>query len=293
MSRVRHDLVTRLWRGRDPFLDLPPDLRDIDMRGASAGHAYFSAAVVSGAPGVVVDVGAGKGGSTLAFARELRSGKMNAVVVAVDTFLGDVSDWQGDDEFEEMEYEAGRSSLYPRFVSNVLRAGLGNFVLPLTLDANTAAGLFKQFGIPASVVHLDADADPASIRAYLEAWWPLVKPGGVLIGGPCANGQDAARKAYEDFFRAQGVPVTFQDGKCQATKPGGAGQAAAPAAAFAPPAAETPAAEAAPQPAAQPAPAAAAPTPPEPAPAAAQEAPKSAPSFRLGGRPAVRNPENV
>ncbi|HKM63143.1 MAG TPA: class I SAM-dependent methyltransferase [Acidisphaera sp.] len=273
MSRVRHDLVTRLWRGRDPFLDLPPDLREVDMRGASQGHAFIGPAVAAAHPGVVVDVGAGKGGSTIAFARELRNGRMNAVVVAVDTFLGDVTDWGSDDEFEGMEYEAGRSSLYPRFVSNVLQAGLGNFVLPLTLDATSAAALFAQFGIPASVVHLDAGDDAASIRSYLEAWWPLLAPGGVLIGGPCGEGHEVARQAYESFFSSHGVQASFQDGKCRATKPGGpAAAASAPTAAASPP-------SAAPAPAQEPQPAGA---------EGGEEARKVASSFRLGGRPVAR-----
>jgi len=287
MSRVRHDLVTRLWRGRDPFLDLPPDLRELDLRGASEGHAFVASAVASAHPGVVVDVGAGKGGSTIAFARELRTGRMNAVVVAVDTFLGDVTDWANDDDFEEMEYEAGRASLYPRFVSNVLQAGLGNFVLPLTLDATTAASLFAEFGIPTSIVHLDAGDDAASIRSYLEAWWPLLAPGGVLIGGPCDSGHETARQAYEAFFAAHGVQATLQDGKVRAVKPGVAAAATPRAPAAAPARTAAPAA------------AAAAPEPehePEselaPAPQAAAEAPaepKRAPSFRLGGgRPAAR-----
>ncbi|HME22595.1 MAG TPA: class I SAM-dependent methyltransferase [Acetobacteraceae bacterium] len=289
MSRVRHDLVTRLWRGRDPFLDLPSDLpsdlREVDMRGASQGHAFIGPAVAAAHPGIVVDVGAGKGGSTIAFARELRNGRMNAVVVAVDTFLGDVSSWSNDEEFEGMEYEAGRSSLYPRFVGNILQAGLGSFVLPLTLDATTAAALFARFGIPASIVHLDAGHDPGSIRAYLEAWWPLLAPGGVLIGGPCADGQDASNQAYEAFFAAQGVQATFQDGKCQAIKPAAEGSNESPKAARVFRLGGHPLARAPGDPPLQ-----AAAT--EPAAAeTSDEPPKTARVFRLGGRPVARREE--
>jgi hypothetical protein len=220
MNRLRHDLVTRLWRGRDPFLDLPPDLRGFDMRRASQGPAYVGPAVTSAHPGVVVDIGAGTGGSAIAFAGELRNGRLDAVVVAVDTFLGDVTDWVSDDKFDAMEYEAGRTALYPHFVSNVLKAGLGNFVLPLTLDAMTAAALFARLGIPASIVHLDASDDAVSIGSYLRAWWPLLVPGGMLIGGPCGNGHEAARDTYEAFFVGQSVQAIFQDGTWQAVKPG-------------------------------------------------------------------------
>jgi hypothetical protein len=222
MNCVRHDLITRLWRCRDPFLDLPPDLREVEMGGSSQRYGYVGPAVASTRPGVVVDVGAGKGGSTIAFARELSNTRLDAVVIAVDTFLGDVTDWVSDEKFEAMEYEAGRSSLYSRFVSNVLHAGLGNFVLPLTLDATTAAALFAKLEISVNVVHLDAGNDAASIWSYLEAWWPVLALGGVLIGGPSGNGRDPARQAYEDFCAAQGVEVTFHDGKCQSVKPGGA-----------------------------------------------------------------------
>jgi Methyltransferase domain len=219
MTRVRHDLVARLWRGRDPFLDQPPDLRAVDMRRATPDLAYVATSVAAAPAGVVVDVGAGMGGSTLAFARALRSGRVNAAVVAIDTFLGDATDWATDEAFEGMQYEAGRSSLYPRFVSNVLQAGLGNLVVPLTLDATTAASVFARFGVAASIVHLDAGDDAASIRSYLDAWWPLLMPRGRLIG---RAGPEEAWDAYEAFFAAQGVDAMFQDGAWQAVKPGGA-----------------------------------------------------------------------
>ena len=272
MSRVRHDLVTRIWRGRDPFLDLLPNQLEAGTCVTSQENSFFASAVEATLPGIVVDVGAGEGGSTIALARELRDRRMNAVVVAVDTFLGDVTDWSNDEDFERLEYEAGRSSLYPRFVSNILRAGLGNFVLPLTLDATTAAALFSRLGIKADVVHLDAGNDAASTRSYLEAWWPLLVPGGVLIGGPSGDADQTAQRVYQSFFEALRVEPAYKDGRVRVLKPGCAaeGTVASQPATSGPGAAEGPVRE------------------PQPDGEGSEEPRKVVSSFRLGGRPAGR-----
>ena len=271
MSRVRHDLVTRIWRGRDPFLELLPNQREAGTGITSQDNSFFASTIEATHPGIVVDVGAGEGGSTIAFARELRDRRMNAVVVAIDTFLGDATDWSNDESFERLDYESGRSSLYPRFVGNILCAGLGNFVLPLTLDATTAAALFSRLGIAANVVHLDAGNEAASIRSYLEAWWPLLVSGGVLIGGPCGDTDQTARREYQSFFETLSVEPVYKGGKVRVLKPGGAAapMASEPATSV-PTGAETPASE------------------PQPDGEGTEESRKVVGSFRLGGRPVGR-----
>ncbi len=291
MSRVRHDLITRIWRGRDPFLDHPPNVQEVDLGGWRGEHPYLVEAIASTTPRYLVEVGTGKGGSAIVMARELKARKIDGVVIAVDTFLGGLADWQADETFDALGFEAGGATLYGRFANNVLRFGLGNYILPLTMDAMTAASLLLFLDVHPSVVHLDASADYHGVTAMLNAWWNLLRPGGVLIGGNYHKAviYPEIKRAYDDFFGALNLPIEDREGKCRIVKTE-ATVLATPAPAAAEPAATPPAP--APQPAPSPVETAAADTGPaplaEPAPLAAVETTeprRPAGSFRLGGRP--------
>lgn len=312
MSRVRHDLITRIWRGRDPFLDHPPNVQEVDLGGWRGEHPYLAEAIASVTPRYVVEVGTGKGGSAIVMARELKARKIDGVVIAVDTFLGSLADWQADETFDALGFEAGGATLYGRFANNVLRFGLGNYILPLTMDAMTAASLLLFLDVHPGVVHIDASADYHSVTAMLNVWWNLLKPGGVLIGGNYHKAviYPEVKRAYDDFFGVLKLPIEDREGKCRIVKTEATAQTtqgstvaplAAPAAAPASVAAE-------PAPAPVAAPAETSPAEPVPVEAAANDirpapltepAPLAAPpaaaetteprrpvgSFRLGGRP--------
>lgn len=230
MSRVRHDLITRIWRGRDPFLDLPPNVQEVDLQGWRGEHPYLVEAVATVLPRYVAEVGAAKGGSAIVLARELKSRRVDGVVIAVDTFLGGATEWQADDMFESLGFEAGHCTLYARFANNILRFGLGNYVLPLTMDSTSAAALMTYLGVHPGVVHLDTSADYHSLMAQLHAWWSVLAPGGILIGGNYhpTSVYPEVKRAFDDFFAIQGhTQIEHREGKCRVTKTEAARQATA------------------------------------------------------------------
>ncbi len=241
-------------------------------------------AIATVLPRYVVEVGAAKGGSAIVLARELKSRKIDGVVVAVDTFLGGATEWQADDAFESLGFEAGHSTLYARFANNILRFGLGNYVLPLTMDSAGAASLLLYLDVHPGVVHLDSGGDYHSITAQLHAWWHVLAPGGILIGGNYhpATVYPEVKRAFDDFFAAHGhAHVEHREGKCRITKTEANSHAAATPAAQ-PAAAPTPP----PPPAPPEADLQAVPVLPEPAAEAEDAAPRRVTgSFRLGGRP--------
>lgn len=61
-------------------------------------------------------------------------------------------------------------------------------------------------------VYLAARRDAQSVRAHLESWWPLVRPGGVIAGnayldGTLPEGVYGARDAVDAFFDELALPV--------------------------------------------------------------------------------------
>ncbi|MBV8523326.1 MAG: class I SAM-dependent methyltransferase, partial [Acetobacteraceae bacterium] len=56
--------------------------------------------------------------------------------------------------------------------------------------------------VKVDLVHLDGGHDYRSVMADLQAWWPLVRPGGILIGDDYnTNGVwPEVRQAFDEFF---------------------------------------------------------------------------------------------
>jgi len=54
MEKVRDKLVSRMWRGQDPFLAYPERLYRQDHQGWGSSHSYLTEAIEALRPSVVV-----------------------------------------------------------------------------------------------------------------------------------------------------------------------------------------------------------------------------------------------
>lgn len=151
---------------------------DIDTQGWNSDHPYLTDAIDRYRPGLVIEIGVWKGASVITLANRMRDLGCDGCVLAVDTWLGSAEHWLHD---EIPRHPNGTSALYDLFRSNVLRAGLDDYVVPLPLDAQSAATVIKAVDLRPVVLHLDGSHDLASVTRDLEAWWPLIQPGGMLI----------------------------------------------------------------------------------------------------------------
>src|SRR5690242_6325188 len=143
------------------------------------GPSWFSAATIYKAqvararPGAVfVEIGAWKGRSTAYMAVEIINSGKPIEFYTVDQWLG----------VEEPEYRrdpdvvAGR--LFSTFLGNI--AAVRDHVVPLHGSSTAAATRFADRSI--DFVYLDADHAYAAVKADLAAWWPKLRPGGVIAG---------------------------------------------------------------------------------------------------------------
>jgi hypothetical protein len=145
---------------------------------------------------------------------------LNTVVIAVDTWLGSSEHWLRDEYFSQLGLLNGFPALYYKFVSNVIRAGVSDRVLPIPLASVGAAEILKSLRITADIIHIDAAHDYDSVTADLRAWWSVLAPGGLLIGDDYvpAGGWGSVRDAFNDFFGALSIPIENADGKCRVWK---------------------------------------------------------------------------
>ena len=172
---LRQHLISKLWRGADPFASYQAG--DVDIQGWSGSvHPWLMETIRELKPALIVEVGVWKGASVLHMADELRH--HGGVILAVDTWLGSFEHWVGDERLPLLD---GRSALYDVFLRNVAAAGVQDHVVPLPLDSVNAAMVCRMLDLRPDMVHLDAAHDERSVATDLGMWWSLLRDGGVMI----------------------------------------------------------------------------------------------------------------
>ena len=166
-----------------------------DLQGWHSSHPELRALVHevhAGQPGglqTLVEVGSWKGASAiyLAQCRAERPGPWR--LICVDTWLGSLEHWmlRGKPGLAVPRDAHGWPRLYHQFLHNVAAVGLADRIVPVPLPSSIGADLLRRV-LPAlpEFIYLDASHARADVAADLAAWWPLVAPGGLLVGDDLA-----------------------------------------------------------------------------------------------------------
>lgn len=179
MPHLQELLMQKLY-GRDIWEGFSPKNTDAPVQGWNGEHPSLSRLVSSAGPKAVADVGVWKGQSTINMARAMQSLGIDGVVIAIDTFLGSPEHWSRGTELFDRTH--GLPDLYWTFMSNVARADLTQYVIPMPQTSSTAANLLKQLQISLNIVHVDAAHEYREALQDAEDYWPLIQNGGYLIG---------------------------------------------------------------------------------------------------------------
>jgi predicted O-methyltransferase YrrM len=222
---TRQTILEQLFFGRDPLKDFPAD-RPTDLQGWHSQHPYLTRAMDQVRPDIVVEVGVWKGASVVTMAKEIQRLELDAVVIAIDTWLGSSEHYLWEKFVPDLDFALGYPRLYHKFAANIVNEGLADIVVPLPLDSINGFQLLKAKGIRPDVLHIDAGHDYQSVMADLKAWWPLLNDGGVLVGDDyfkpfLGKGKwPEVRQAFDEFFTVT-PHVLFEsgEGKCYVGKP--------------------------------------------------------------------------
>ena len=212
---MREYLINKLWRGVDPFRRYRVGAVDVQGWDASS-HPWLLDAIRELDPKLVVEVGVWKGASTLAMAEEMWRLGIPGVILAVDTFQGSAEHWLGE---YKLPMNRGHSTLYDIFLRNVVAYGLLNYVVPLPIDSINAAMVLRDLGVVVDMIHLDAAHDAMSVSMDLQAWWPLLRDGGVLIGDDYCEQWPGVVQAFDAFAGRYGVALEVSAPKVRLMKP--------------------------------------------------------------------------
>jgi hypothetical protein len=222
---TRRRILDSLFFGRDPLKDFPTG-RATDLQGWHSQHPYLGRAIAETRPAIVVEVGVWKGASVVTMAKEMQRLNLDAVVIAIDTWLGSSEHYLWEKFIPDLDFESGYPRLYQKFAANIVNEGLQDFVVPLPLDSINGFQLLKARDIRPDVLHIDAGHDYLSVMADLKAWWPQLNAGGVLIGDDyfkplLGKGKwPEVRQAFDEFLAATSHTLfEHRDGKCYVRKP--------------------------------------------------------------------------
>ncbi len=146
----------------------------------------------------VVEIGSFLGKSTRFIAETLPEG---GTVIAVDHWRGNLEH----QDPERVDVYPKLATLYERFLSNVVHAGLCERIVPLRMGSLDAAQQVEQ---RPDLVFVDASHEYDDVQRDLAAWFPRLGPGGVLCGDDWTwgAGRPVAR-AVEDFAARHGLTV--------------------------------------------------------------------------------------
>jgi hypothetical protein len=102
-------------------------------------------------------------------------------------------------------------------MNNVVQMEVKDFVLPLPLDSLNAAQIFKIFDVMVDSIHIDGAHDYEAVKSDLNAWWPLLRPGGDLIGDDYYEELHwpGVNQAFDEFVgQVKCNDFKFSQGKC-------------------------------------------------------------------------------
>ena len=160
----------------------------------------------------IVEVGSWKGRSTAALA-DGNSHIRDGIVCAIDTWRGTPS------ERETYHAEVHTTHIFPIFMENMQgRPNVG----PMILESTAAAQFFAREEV--DMVFLDGDHSYEAVAADIEAWWPKLRAGGVMVGHDYTHpevgegGWPGVKRAVDEAF---GPKVAIINGTTlwMATKP--------------------------------------------------------------------------
>jgi hypothetical protein len=135
-------------------------------------------------PLLIVEVGTWKGKSAINMATILKnSGRTNFKIVCIDTWLGAQEFWTDrKGGIRDLHMVNGYPNIFYTFTKNVKKLGHDDVIVPFPLSSTEAAYVLDYYKLRPDVIYIDAAHEYDAVKRDIELYWPLVAPGGTLLG---------------------------------------------------------------------------------------------------------------
>ncbi len=205
---LARSILTAL-HGCDPYEGFAYADYPLDLQGGGE-QSLMRQAFNAIKPRLIVEVGSWKGASAVAWASMLKEAGVDGAVICVDTWLGGLDhitrpkgkDWQIRPYFKH-----GYSQLYYQFLANVCQKGLQDYIVPLPNTSVTGARWLAQAGLTADLVYVDASHEEDDVYQDLEAYWRVLRPGGMMCGDDWALAWHGVVCAVNRFARERDLKL--------------------------------------------------------------------------------------
>lgn len=204
----------------DPYRDFPIADYELKLWGWASDHPIFETVLSQIRPTRMIEVGSWLGGSaihTCSIAKQL--GIADFELVCIDTWLGADEHWLNPEWFETLAVRNGYPTLYHQFMANVILKGHQDAICPFPTSAESAYHVLKHKGITVDVAYIDAGHRYKDVRADLENYWDLLRPGGVLFGDDFTTMFPGVIRAVDEFADQRRLALQQQRGKWLLQKP--------------------------------------------------------------------------
>ena len=186
------------------------ELLPADAQGWHSDHEVFAHLIGQVQPKTIIEVGSWKGASALHMAS-----LCSAKIYCVDTWLGSFEhDAHQEDPTSAITRDHGYPRLYHLFLSNVVRAGMQERIVPIPQTAVGGSRFLNAHRIRADLIYIDGDHLGFEPYRDITAYWGLLRNGGIMFGddfGPQFPGVIASvfRFAVEAGFNTEILDNNF------------------------------------------------------------------------------------
>jgi predicted O-methyltransferase YrrM len=181
---------------------------DVDLQGWAGNAPILTELVKSRKPKLIADVGVWKGQSTITLAKAAKENNNNAVVFAIDTWIGSPQHWYGHEQFdflESLKLVHGFPSLYYTFLANVFDSNVDDVIIPMPSTSESAYHLLMLEEVKFDMIHIDAAHEYDPVKRDIEDYWKLLDDGGVMVCDDYSIGWPGVYQAINEFVEKNNI----------------------------------------------------------------------------------------
>lgn len=154
----------------------------VDLQGWNSNTPIFRELIAKTRPKLIVEVGAWKGASTVHMAGICKEMGLDTVIYSVDCWVGPLGVKLCKTPRSSIPKRWDEPTFYHQFLFNIKASGHDDCVVPFQAMSVPAAQVLRDWGVFPELLYIDAAHDKFSALEDMKAYWPLLKPGGVLFG---------------------------------------------------------------------------------------------------------------
>lgn len=145
---------------------------------------------------IFVEIGTWRGRSTSCMGQLIKNSNKNIKFYAIDTFEGSDEDWHQEDI---KKLNQNKTTLFDEYEKNLKSCEVYDIVNTIKSTSINASCEFKDESI--DFIFIDASHDYDNVLSDITAWYPKVKPGGLICGDDYAPCWSGVRKAVDEYFK--------------------------------------------------------------------------------------------